>query len=40
MPKHMPYFTVAFGLDDGYAHVIENSEAFPNYFAKVIVDEF
>ena len=36
IPKHMPYFTVAFGLDDGYAHIIENNEAFPSHFAKVL----
>jgi hypothetical protein len=31
----MPYFAVQFDIDDGYAHVIENSEAFPQHFAKV-----
>lgn len=31
----MPYFAVYFGLDSGYAHVIENAEAFPEHFAKV-----
>ena len=31
----MPYFNVNFGLSDGYAHIIENSEAFPECFAKV-----
>ncbi len=31
----MPYFSVDFGLQNGYAHVIENDEAFPDYFAKV-----
>ncbi len=34
----MPYFTVDFGLDNGYAHVIENDESFPDYFAKVICE--
>ena len=33
----MPFFNVNFGLDDGYAHIIENSEAFPDYFSKVIL---
>ena len=36
----MPYFSVEFGLDDGYAHIIENSEAFPPYFAKVFSNNF
>jgi hypothetical protein len=36
IPKNMPYFAVNFGLEEGYAHVIENSEAFPEHFAKVI----
>lgn len=31
----MPYFAVNFGLTEGFAHVIENSEAFPPHFAKV-----
>jgi hypothetical protein len=33
----MPYFCVQFGIDEGYAHVIENNEAFPDYFAKETV---
>ena len=33
----MSFFTVAFGLEDGYAHVIENAEAFPDYFAKEVM---
>ena len=32
----MQYFAVSFGLDEGYAHIIENNEAFPTHFAKVI----
>lgn len=31
----MPYFAVNFGMDDGYAHVIENDDNFPDHFAKV-----
>ena len=31
----MPYFAVHFDMDDGYAHVIENDDSFPDYFAKV-----
>jgi hypothetical protein len=37
LPKSMPYFTVNFGLDHGYAHVIENDEAFPSHFAKEVI---
>ena len=33
----MPYFAVNFGIEDGYAHVIENSESFPDHFAKEII---
>lgn len=35
IPKGLPYFTVEFGLDGGYAHVIENEEMVPHYFGKV-----
>ncbi len=35
IPKNMPYFAVNFGVNDGYAHIIEKSEAFPAHFAKV-----
>lgn len=37
IPKGLPYFSVEFGVDDndGIAHVIENKNAFPKYFAKV-----
>ena len=31
----MPYFSVEFGLDQGYAHIIENDDSFPDHFAKV-----
>lgn len=37
IPRNMPYFTVDFGLDNGYAHIIENDESFPEYFAKEII---
>lgn len=37
IPKNMPYFTVDFGLDGGYAHIIENDDSFPDYFAKEII---
>lgn len=35
IPKGLPYFNVEFGLDGGYAHVIEDEYAFPHYFGKV-----
>lgn len=37
IPKNMPYFTVGFGMENGYAHVIEKSEAYPSHFAKEII---
>jgi hypothetical protein len=35
IPRNMPYFNVNFGLEDGYAHIIEKIEAFDDCFAKV-----
>ena len=37
IPKGLPYFAVEFGLDGGFAHVIEEEESFPYYFGKVQV---
>ncbi|XP_078078167.1 CWF19-like protein 2 [Mustelus asterias] len=37
VPKGLPYFSVDFGLQGGFAHVIENEEKFPFYFGKEIV---
>jgi len=37
VPKGLPYYAVDFGLDDGFAHIIENKEAFPRYFTREIV---
>ncbi|GCB73693.1 hypothetical protein scyTo_0002774 [Scyliorhinus torazame] len=37
VPKGLPYFSVDFGLQGGFAHVIENEEKFPSYFGKEIV---
>lgn len=35
VPKGFPYFYVEFGLDGGFAHVIEDEEKFPRTFARV-----
>ncbi|KAL8625360.1 hypothetical protein ACOMHN_044503 [Nucella lapillus] len=37
VPKGFPYFSVDFGLQGGYAHVIENEKTFPSYFGREIV---
>ena len=37
VPKGLPYFHVDFGLNDGYAHVIEDEEIFPKNFAQEII---
>ena len=38
IPKGFPYFSVNFGLQDGFAHVIEDEQSFPWYFGKVRYD--
>lgn len=35
VPKGLPYFAVDFGMQGGYAHVIEDEKMFPNNFAEV-----
>jgi hypothetical protein len=35
VPKGLPYFSVDFGLDSGFAHVIEDEKMFPKNFAQV-----
>lgn len=35
IPKGLPYFWVQFGMDSGFAHVIEDEERFPDNFAFV-----
>lgn len=35
IPKGLPYFWVDFGMDPGYAHVIEDQQLFPKTFAEV-----
>ncbi|KAJ9600229.1 hypothetical protein L9F63_009476 [Diploptera punctata] len=37
VPKGLPYFTVDFGLDPGFAHVIEDEKIFPRNFAQEII---
>lgn len=40
IPKGFSYFAVDFGLQAGYAHIIEDEGHFPNYFAHVCSDLF
>lgn len=35
VPRGLPYFSVDFGLQGGFAHVIEDQHKFPHYFGKV-----
>lgn len=35
IPKGLPYFWVDFGMDPGFAHVIEDQHLFPRNFAEV-----
>lgn len=35
VPKSLPYFAVDFGMQGGYAHVIEDEKLFPYNFAEV-----
>lgn len=37
IPKGLPYFSVEFGLDGGFAHVVEDEHLFPQYFGKVSI---
>nr|XP_021517498.1 CWF19-like protein 2 [Meriones unguiculatus] len=34
VPRGLPYFAVDFGLQGGFAHVIEDQHKFPHYFGK------
>lgn len=38
VPKGLPYFAVDFGMQSGYAHVIEDKRLFPHNFAQVNKD--
>ncbi|KAK3098520.1 hypothetical protein FSP39_020282 [Pinctada imbricata] len=37
VPKGFPYFAVDFGMQGGFAHVIEDERTFPRYFGREIV---
>lgn len=37
VPVGLPYFFVEFGLDGGYAHVIEDQAKFPHYFGREVI---
>ncbi|XP_072931615.1 CWF19-like protein 2 homolog isoform X2 [Epargyreus clarus] len=37
VPKGLPYFWVDFGMDPGFAHVIEDQHDFPETFAQQII---
>ncbi|XP_075214569.1 CWF19-like protein 2 [Lycorma delicatula] len=37
VPRGLPYFTVDFGMQPGYAHVIEDEKVFPKNFAQEII---
>ncbi len=35
VPKGLPYFVVDFGMQSGFAHVVEDEHRFPDAFAQV-----
>ncbi|CAG9854110.1 unnamed protein product [Phyllotreta striolata] len=37
VPKGLAYFSVSFGMEEGFAHVIEDEQLFPNNFAQEII---
>ncbi|XP_014285506.1 CWF19-like protein 2 [Halyomorpha halys] len=37
VPKGLPYFSVDFGMQSGYAHVIEDNRLFPTNFGQEII---
>ncbi|XP_076782276.1 CWF19-like protein 2 isoform X2 [Arvicanthis niloticus] len=37
VPRGLPYFAVDFGLQGGFAHIIEDQHKFPHYFGKEVI---
>ncbi|XP_060804143.1 CWF19-like protein 2 homolog isoform X1 [Amyelois transitella] len=37
IPKGLPYFWIDFGMDPGFAHVIEDQQLFPKTFAEEVI---
>uniref|UniRef100_D4A877 CWF19-like protein 2 n=1 Tax=Rattus norvegicus TaxID=10116 RepID=D4A877_RAT len=37
VPRGLPYFAVDFGLQGGFAHIIEDQYKFPHYFGKEVI---
>ncbi|XP_041981406.1 CWF19-like protein 2 homolog [Aricia agestis] len=37
VPKGLPYFWIDFGMDPGFAHIIEDQQLFPKNFAEEII---
>nr|CAH7755341.1 unnamed protein product [Callosobruchus chinensis] len=37
IPKGLPYFAVNFGMNEGFAHVIEDERLFPDNFAQEVI---
>ncbi|GAV03441.1 hypothetical protein RvY_13864 [Ramazzottius varieornatus] len=37
IPKNFPYFAVDFGMQGGYAHIIEDERKFPSYFGREVI---
>ncbi|KAI8432258.1 hypothetical protein MSG28_004697 [Choristoneura fumiferana] len=37
IPKGLPYFWIDFGMDPGFAHVIEDQQLFPRNFAEEVI---
>lgn len=37
IPKGLAYFSVSFGMEEGFAHVIEDEQLFPKNFAQEII---
>ncbi|KAK6634208.1 hypothetical protein RUM44_004816 [Polyplax serrata] len=37
IPKDLPYFAVSFGIEGGFAHIIEDEQLFPRNFAEEVI---